>query len=75
MPILEGGLVIKFNGDVQNSILIPGEGIKKNPLIILFSDDEVLVRKYLQDILKGRKLQMFWNYESEKIKVVEPTIN
>ena len=66
MSILEDGLVIKFNGDVSNSILIPGEGIKKNPLIILFSDDEVLVRKYLQDILKGRKLKMFWNYESEK---------
>ena len=66
MSNLESGLVIKFNGDVRNSILIPGEGIKKNPLIILFSDDEVLVRKYLQDILKGRKLEMFWNYESEK---------
>jgi len=63
---LERGLDIQFDGEIDKQVLIAGEKPQENPAWVLFSNDEVKVRKYLQDVLKGRKLERFYDYAADK---------
>lgn len=60
------GLDIQFDGEVNKQVLIAGEKPQDNPWVVLMSNDEVRVRAYLQDVLKGRKLERFYDYAADK---------
>jgi hypothetical protein len=63
---IDMALDIQFDGELEKQVLVRGEEKHANPWAILMSNDEVKVRKYLQDVLKGRKLERFYDYAADK---------
>jgi hypothetical protein len=60
------GLDIHFDGEADKQVLITGEEAHQNPWNLMTMDDGLEARKYLQAVLKGRKLERFYDYNADK---------